>query len=365
MPVGEVVDFVLQACEAIADAHALGIVHRDLKPANLFCTERSDGQFFIKVLDFGISKITTPGAPGHDMTKTSALMGSPFYMSPEQMRLSKSVDARSDIWSLGVILFELLTGRPPFNAEALTELAIKVAHEPAPPLRAFLFDAPEGLERVVAKCLEKDRNNRFQTVGELVLALGEFGPRHAQISVDRVLGTLRRAGISSAALSPSEDTGETTPPSPALRGNERQTVATWVRTGVGAKRRNLLVGASLAAVLAVATVGIVFDARKGSDARAVVVAGTNSPLTMAATAPPPQPASSVSAARTDSSTTPATVSLTDLPIAPPLSAEPKPARNRAAAVRAIASTPTPTASVSLPSSPAPSAKPTYNPLEHL
>src|SRR5580693_4913024 len=187
MRADQAVDFVLQACEALADAHSLGIVHRDLKPANLFCIQRSDGQLSIKVLDFGISKITTPGAPGHDMTRTSALMGSPLYMSPEQMQHSKGVDARTDIWALGIILFELLAGQPPFTAEAVTHLAIKVANEPAPPLRALRSDAPAGLEQIVATCLEKDRSRRFRSVGELAIALKDFGPKHARFSVERVL----------------------------------------------------------------------------------------------------------------------------------------------------------------------------------
>src|SRR6185295_6256565 len=106
------VEFVLQACEAIAEAHVLGIVHRDLKPANLFVIRRPDGVLSVKVLDFGISKMTGLAASGGggSMTKTSALMGSPFYMSPEQMQSSKDVDSRSDIWALGVILYELVTG---------------------------------------------------------------------------------------------------------------------------------------------------------------------------------------------------------------------------------------------------------------
>src|SRR4051812_480796 len=107
MPMSDAVDAVLQACEALAEAHALGIVHRDLKPANLFLTRRPDGTPSIKVLDFGISKLTAPGAD-HSMTKTSAVMGSPLYMSPEQMTASRGVDARTDIWALGVVLYELL-----------------------------------------------------------------------------------------------------------------------------------------------------------------------------------------------------------------------------------------------------------------
>ncbi len=227
LPVEQAVDFVLQACEAIADAHVLGIVHRDLKPANLFCIQRSDGSQSIKVLDFGISKVTTPGAAGHDMTRTSALMGSPLYMSPEQMTLSKGVDARTDIWALGVILFELLAGRPPFTAEAVTELAIKVANEPAPSVRAFRRSVPDGLAQVISTCLEKPRDRRFRTVAELAIALGDFAPKHARLSVQRVLGTLRKAGMSDAVLAPTAEAeepqgGQRAPVAPTVDGTQFQ-----------------------------------------------------------------------------------------------------------------------------------------------
>ena len=227
MPAEQAVDFVLQACEAIADAHALGIVHRDLKPANLFCVQRSDGQLSIKVLDFGISKVTAPG-PGGDMTRTNALVGSPFYMSPEQMQSSKNVDARTDIWSLGIILFELVAGRRPFDAEAVTELAIKVAMEPAPPLRALRTDAPAGLEHAIAVCLAKDRNDRFRTVGDLAIALKDLGSRRAMASVERIVGTLQQAGLASEPSAPSG------PPRASLATETQRiasTSASWGQTG--------------------------------------------------------------------------------------------------------------------------------------
>src|SRR5262249_54974882 len=112
----EVVRYILQACEAVAEAHALGIIHRDLKPANLFLAERADGSRSIKVLDFGISKLMPEGqAVDASLTKTHAVMGSPMYMSPEQLRSARDVDARADIWALGVILYEMLCGKGPFS----------------------------------------------------------------------------------------------------------------------------------------------------------------------------------------------------------------------------------------------------------
>jgi serine/threonine-protein kinase len=202
MPFDQAVDFVLQASVAVADAHALGIVHRDLKPANLFCVRRSDGQFLIKVLDFGISKMTNLGSsgPGMDMTRTAALMGTPLYMSPEQMRSSRDVDGTTDIWALGAILFELIAGKPPFHADSMTELVMKVAQDPPPPLRTFRPDAPAGLDAVIGKCVEKDRTRRYRNVGELAIALLPFAPKRAKGSVERISGIISAAGLSESAL---------------------------------------------------------------------------------------------------------------------------------------------------------------------
>jgi serine/threonine protein kinase len=204
LPIEQAVDFVLQACVAVADAHALGIVHRDLKPANLFCVQRSDGQFIVKVLDFGISKMTGAGAygaiPGAGMTRTSALMGSPLYMSPEQMRSSRDVDGTTDIWALAVILFELVAGRPPFVAESMPELVLKIAGDPPPSLRISRPDVPAAMENVIVKALQKDRSARYRNVGELALALLPFAPKRSKPLVERISGIFEAAGLSHGAL---------------------------------------------------------------------------------------------------------------------------------------------------------------------
>ncbi len=250
LPVEQAVEFVLQASVAVADAHALGIVHRDLKPANLFCVRRSDGQLSIKVLDFGISKMNELGgaAPG-SMTRTSALMGSPLYMSPEQMRSSKDVDRQTDIWALGVILFELMTGRPAFDADTVTELAIKVASEPTPPIRSFRPDVPIELEAIVAKCLEKDRRNRYRNVAELALALLPFAPKRAKASVERISGIIQSSGLSASALEvPVSPTGGGTQVSGA-------TMPPVGRTTAGLPGRKMaVVGGTLGAVAVLAAI---------------------------------------------------------------------------------------------------------------
>jgi serine/threonine-protein kinase len=175
LPVVAAVDYVLQACDAVAEAHSLGIVHRDLKPKNLFLTGRNDGRPLVKVLDFGISKHTAD-VPELSLTRTAEIIGSPNYMSPEQLRSTKAADARSDIWALGVILYELLTGRVPFLAESVTQLTAMVLTEPPPPVEQVRPDVPRALSLVITRCLEKDRSKRYASVAELAAALEPFAP---------------------------------------------------------------------------------------------------------------------------------------------------------------------------------------------
>ncbi len=180
------VDFVLQACEAIAEAHAAGIVHRDLKPKNLFLTTTAYGKPHIKVLDFGISKVEGPQEL--QLTRTTEVIGSPSYMSPEQLKSARNVDARTDIWALGVILYELLSKRLPFYANNVTELVAVVLTEREPPLETLRPDLPQGVTSAVARCLAKRSDERFQNVIELVAALEGYAlPPNASAS-DRVRG---------------------------------------------------------------------------------------------------------------------------------------------------------------------------------
>jgi len=187
----ECVEWVLQACEALAEAHQAGIVHRDLKPANLFLAKLPDGAARVKVLDFGISKIVAAPGAGGDLTKTSALMGSPLYMSPEQMMSAKAADARADIWALGCILFEGLTRQPPFIGDTLPEICSKILTSPPSPLETLAPHAPPGLATVVMRCLEKKPEDRYANLGELATALapliGDKGSVSAK-TIRRVLG---------------------------------------------------------------------------------------------------------------------------------------------------------------------------------
>jgi hypothetical protein len=189
LAVADATGMMLQVCEAIAEAHLLGIIHRDLKPSNLFVTTRRDGSQFVKVLDFGISKtvdFNTPPASRENLTASGLVMGSPGYMSPEQLRSAKAVDARCDIWSLGVILYEVLTGEAPFTGETLGDTFAKIISENPKPIRQRRHDVPEGLAAVVMQCLERDIDRRIQTVGDLALKLAPFAPPDAAAAAARI-----------------------------------------------------------------------------------------------------------------------------------------------------------------------------------
>ncbi|MEY4548424.1 MAG: hypothetical protein RL685_4619 [Pseudomonadota bacterium] len=174
VPVALAVRYVMQACEAVAEAHERGIVHRDLKPANLFVAEGTHGERMIKVLDFGISKVNgTGGAQQFSLTDTATLMGSPAYMSPEQLESSRNVDGRADIWSLGVILHEMIMGQVPFTGESVPQLVRSILSG----TRNSLVERDPGLtglEAVVARCLCQERDQRYETITDLQDALRPF-----------------------------------------------------------------------------------------------------------------------------------------------------------------------------------------------
>jgi eukaryotic-like serine/threonine-protein kinase len=172
LPIAEGVDYALQALEAIAQAHAAGIVHRDLKPSNLFLSEKADGTRVVKVLDFGISKSAEPIDVA--LTQTGTTMGSPPYMSPEQAQSSRDVDFRSDVWAMGVVLYELLTGVSPFGGTSVGEILHKIFLKEPPPPAELRPEIPAGLSAIVMRCLRKPREERFPNAYELAAALAPF-----------------------------------------------------------------------------------------------------------------------------------------------------------------------------------------------
>jgi serine/threonine-protein kinase len=173
LPVSEAVDWVLQAASAIAEAHDSGVVHRDIKPANLFLA-RDGRSISLKVLDFGIAKMNTE--PGDEpLTATSGRMGTPLYMSPEQIRGARTAGPRSDIWSLGVVLFELLAGQPPFGGDTPFAVTLAITTEAAPSLTSQRPDVPPALEAALQTALAKDPNERWPSAREFAEALTPFG----------------------------------------------------------------------------------------------------------------------------------------------------------------------------------------------
>ncbi|MCA9584555.1 MAG: serine/threonine protein kinase [Myxococcales bacterium] len=255
------VEYVLQASEAIAEAHALGIVHRDVKLKNLFLTRAVDGRDLVKVLDFGLAK--TVGSAGEvSLTQTSAVFGSPQYMSPEQMKSAKDVDGRADIWALGVCLYELLTARLPFDGSTMPEIcAMVLKDEPAPP-STVVDTVPPDLEAIVLRCLEKDPERRFQSVADLAHALEPFGARSGSSA------RIRNVAAAAARATPRDDATRFGVADLPVEPDEAKTVNAWQSGGAhGPKETRTRVvmsaalGVSVAAIILLATTLAVFIVR--------------------------------------------------------------------------------------------------------
>jgi serine/threonine-protein kinase len=250
LPIALAALFVLQACEAVAAAHAIGIVHRDLKPSNLFVIRLADGTLSVKVLDFGISKFAGRDPTDASITSTAVLLGSPLYMPPEQMRSARDVDARSDIWALGALLHELVAGKPAFSGASLADVMASVLDGAPESLRAALPDAPVELEGVIAKCLQKQREHRYANVGALANALLPFAPPRGRLSVERIEGMLRASGADETELLSGWPRGREGAAASATR-------ASWGGTHSGARRSptplrvGVLAGAGLAGLVAI------------------------------------------------------------------------------------------------------------------
>ena len=285
LQIEQAVEFVLQACVAVAEAHSLGIVHRDLKPANLFCVRRADGKPAIKVLDFGISKFTDAAESSLSVTRTAMVMGSPLYMSPEQMQASKSVDARADIWALGVILYELLTERVPFEGESITDVAVKVATQPVTPVRTLRAEVPAGLDTAILRCLAKPRDERFATVAELALALHDFAPPQARPLVERICDILRVSPPPSSTFVVRETVTASVSTPAATAATMAAVASTGGQPRVGGRATTLAVAATLAAAMALGLVAFL-RSKAPADTNAAAMAPSMSASVLP---PPPSP----------------------------------------------------------------------------
>jgi serine/threonine-protein kinase len=281
LPIALAVDYVLQACDAIAEAHALGIIHRDLKPENLFVTRGHDNTSLVKVLDFGVSK----SIAGNEFSATSsqAVIGSPAYMSPEQMRSARQVDPRTDVWSLGVMLYQLVVGHVPWDGNTLPALCFQITSDPPPP---FPDRQHADFEAVVGRCLEKDADRRFSSVHALAVALAPFAPPHAVPLIERIGRVLQgrgegpgpRATVASGAGTLREVSGQR-----------------MLRTAAAPRARKLLgLVAGIGVLAGAGTLAIALGMGRGGDAEAPVPVaeprGAPPAAAPARVAPPPPPA---------------------------------------------------------------------------
>jgi serine/threonine protein kinase len=199
------IDYVLQACEALAEAHAVGIVHRDIKPDNLFLATSTGGKNVLKILDFGISKMSSKRASAsdsRDLTEAGDKFGTPVYMSPEQLLATGNVDARADVWAIGVVFFELLSGQLPFDGDSLPELCTAILNKPPTSIVSLRSNLPPLLQSVIERCLEKDPANRFQNVAELAQELSPFVQQTGQERIEHIVRIIEGGGETVRAATP-------------------------------------------------------------------------------------------------------------------------------------------------------------------
>jgi len=286
MPPHLAITYMLQACEAFAEAHGLGMIHRDIKLKNLFLARSVDGRPLVKVLDFGLAK--TSGANlDVSLTSTTAVFGSPQYMSPEQMRSAKDVDERSDIWSIGVCLYELLTGRLPFDAPGVAEICAMVLKDDVVPPSRWAVGLPAELDAVILKCLAKDPRERYASVAELGFALEPWSG--VEGSASRILHVLESSRKIELPTIMDASKGD------VLQEGAAKTLDAW---GTGGERARAarsrppawVLGVSAALMLALLVGGGLGIARRSSGARS---AASDSPSALAPATAEPLPAAVV------------------------------------------------------------------------
>jgi serine/threonine protein kinase len=195
LPVDEACDIGLQACAGLAAAHKTGVIHRDIKPANLFLCRGDAGREVLKIVDFGVSKILEPDSPeAQHLTRTKTALGSPLYMSPEQMRSARTADPRTDLWSMGAVLYRMVTGHVPFDARSLPRLCAQVLEGAFVPVATRCPELPAALATAIERCLRVNREQRFADVVELAEALAPFSGPQGQACAEQCRSLLRDRG---------------------------------------------------------------------------------------------------------------------------------------------------------------------------
>ena len=294
LPFHRAAEYVIHACEGLAEAHVLGIVHQDVKPANLFLVQGNDGRPLLKVLDFGISKATL-GEPRSIETATTGRsgsnMGTPHYLSPEQLRASRDVDLRADVWALGCVLFELVTGTKAFEAKRFTELVAKILEEPRSAVPADL-EVPAGLVEVIDRCLEKERERRYANSAELALALLPFARRRAHSVASHAVAHVADGGLDPHLAMPSSmpprpsDGIDTLESSPSLRapGVAKVSLTDSYEPSASPKRPVLLI--AVLACIALGALALLLMRHRGEPAAPAVATPVPSVAPMASPAAP-------------------------------------------------------------------------------
>lgn len=299
LPLEDVADYLLQSLEALAHAHAGGLVHRDIKPANLFLACRPDGGNVIKMLDFGISK-ATQSTPEQKVLTGHAVLGSPVYMSPEQLRNAKDIDARADIWSLGVVAYELLVGKPPFDGDGVGEIFAAILEKDPEPVHVANWRLPPEISPVIAKCLQRKVEDRWDDAADLARALKPFGsgaftsviarselvlarakslrhietPTEARIIVAALDAVAQRARTSAGTASPATDSSAALPLLSKKLADHQLDAGGAREDGLEPRANGPVartpmarwIGAAAAAVIVVAAVAAVAAVRSGKSA---------------------------------------------------------------------------------------------------
>lgn len=275
IPINEAVDLMLEACEGVAMAHAHGLVHRDLKPANLFLAERPLRPRVLKVLDFGLSKENNSKQGA--LTGLDTVFGTPQYMSPEQIQSARNVDPRSDQHALAMILYEMISGQPPYSAETITQLIVVISTHPPPHLRDVCPEAPVELDEVIVRALAKKAGNRFPDLGAFARAIAPFGGPDARTRAELVAQALAGASVhvdpnpSKPSRVPTDEA--ITIPHAAMAETHAAVTRPMIRPDERVRNKRLLVAAALSAVvLAVVVLLLVVQVTQGGAAATAEVA---------------------------------------------------------------------------------------------